>query len=394
MLSIEFIQETEDPYQSFLDSLRNKDVKRKYPRALDRFLRLIPLQLFSDNEIIVSNNESPKDLATKFADLTRKNPTLVKNIIASFIKHEKMLAENGNLSPNTVPKHIQPIHAFLDTAGIEIHWKSLYKLLPRPKITEDRAYTREEIQKMIEIAPNLTDRVIVSMFASGGFRLEAWDYFTWKDVVFFKNDDGSFKGAALLVYRGDPESNWTFITPEACEYLSLYKEKWKAITGSYPKPDDPLIRAVKFPTTRRLNAIGVKRRVEKIVRRIGLRPPLQPGKKRHPVPLDHGFRKSFNTNMRRAKVNYLDKEDMMGHSVGLEKHYERYVEEDFERFSEYQKAIPFLTISDTERLRIENQKINADKTSLEKNISNIVKESIEKIKNDLISEGWTKFIQI
>ena len=34
--------------------------------------------------------------------------------------------------------------------------------------------------------------------------------------------------------------------------------------------------------------------------------------------------------MRRAKVNYLDKEDMMGHKVGLEKNYERYQEEDLE----------------------------------------------------------------
>jgi hypothetical protein len=46
------------------------------------------------------------------------------------------------------------------------------------------------------------------------------------------------------------------------------------------------------------------------------------------VLLDHGFRKYFNTMMRRAKVNFLDEEDMMGHKVGLEKHYERYQEED------------------------------------------------------------------
>ena len=72
------------------------------------------------------------------------------------------------------------------------------------------------------------------------------------------------------------------------------------------------------------------------------------------VKLDHGFRKYFNTMMRRAKVNYLDKEDMMGHTTGLEKNYERYNEEDFERFSEYEKAIPFLTVSDAERLRLEN----------------------------------------
>jgi len=48
--------------------------------------------------------------------------------------------------------------------------------------------------------------------------------------------------------------------------------------------------------------------------------------------------------LRRAKVDYLDKEDMMGHKVGLEKYYERYQEENFERFPEYQKAIPFLDL--------------------------------------------------
>ena len=57
--------------------------------------------------------------------------------------------------------------------------------------------------------------------------------------------------------------------------------------------------------------------------------------------------------MRRAKINYLDKEDMMGHVTGLEKHYERYQQEDFERFPEYQKAIPFLTISQEERYKAE-----------------------------------------
>ena len=68
--------------------------------------------------------------------------------------------------------------------------------------------------------------------------------------------------------------------------------------------------------------------------------------------------------MRRAKVDYLDKEDMMGHKVGLEKHYERYQEEDFERFPEYQKAIPFLTISDEEKIRLENEKLKEEKSEI------------------------------
>jgi len=264
----------------------------------------------------------------------------------------------------------------------------------RESKSKDRAYTREEIQKMLEVTNDITDKVIILLFSSGGFRLEAWDYFTWKDVIFFKDGD-SYKGASLLIYRGDPESYWTFITPEACRALELYRENWKADIGVYPKPDDPLIKSVRFPVIRRLNQKGVRKRIEKIVRDIGLRPPLLPGKKRHEVQLDHGFRKYFNTMLRRAKVDYLDKEDMMGHSVGLEKHYERYQEEDFERFPEYQKAIPFLTISDTERFRLKNQQMEAEKSELEKREREIdnLKENMDKIIEEKIGQYNQKFME-
>ena len=45
------------------------------------------------------------------------------------------------------------------------------------------------------------------------------------------------------------------------------------------RPDDPLIRAVKYPVIHRLNSKGVRKRVEKIVTEIGLRPPLAAWKK-------------------------------------------------------------------------------------------------------------------
>jgi len=94
----------------------------------------------------------------------------------------------------------------LDSNEIPLHWKSLTRMYLRLTVPKDRAYSREELQKMIEISPNIIDKLIIQMFSSAGFRLEAWDYFTWKDVIFFKNFDDSFRGASLLVYRGDPES--------------------------------------------------------------------------------------------------------------------------------------------------------------------------------------------
>jgi len=81
--------------------------------------------------------------------------------------------------------------------------------------------------------------------------------------------------------------------------------------------------------------------------------------------------------MRRAKVNYLDKEDMMGHKIGLESSYERYEEADFERFPEYQKAIPFLTISDEERIKTEN-KIKEEKIKQMESEKDVLIQQLEK----------------
>jgi len=365
-ITLEKINTRTDPYQLFLDSIRSPTTQRRYKNLLYTFLKLIPNQLYIDSIGKKPKDREPKTLAKFFVDLARKDTELASNVIAAYIKEDKKRVEEGKISSQTLPNHTKPIKVLLDANRIQIHWKSLNKLMPRRESkSKDRAYTREEIQKMLEITNDITDKVIILLFSSGGFRLEAWDYFTWKDVIFFK-DGGSYKGASLLIYRGDPESYWTFITPEACRTLELYRENWKADIGVYPKPDDPLLKSVRFPVIRRLNQKGVRKRIDKVVSDIGLRPPLPPGKKRHEVQLDHGFRKYFNTMLRRAKVDYLDKEDMMGHKIGLEKHYERYQEEDFERFPEYQKAIPFLTISDDERIKLENRKLIEEKSELEK----------------------------
>jgi len=373
-ISFDEINQQSDPYQLFLDSVKANETRRKYKNQLNSFLKMIPSKIYEEILARSPPSHEPEVLAGYFVDLAKKNPTITSRIISQFIKKDCELIHKGEMSPNTLPNHVKPIKALLDANGVALHWKSLYKLYPRLKpAADDRAYTREELQRMIEASPDITDKLIILMFSSGGFRVEAWNYFSWKDVILLQNKDGSDKGAALLVYRGDPESYWTFLTPECCQTLAHYREKWKSEIGRYPKPDEPLIRTVKHPTIRRLNAIGVTKRVGKVVKAIGLRQPLPPGKKRYPVPLDHGFRKFFNTMMRRAKVNYLDKEDMMGHSVGLEKHYERYQEEDFERFPEYQKAIPFLTISDEERLLLEKQKLEEEKNELENKNTEIIK---------------------
>ena len=201
-ITLEKINERSDPYQLFLDSIKNKDTARRYKNLLQTFLKLIPDQIYQDTLGNTPDNRERDTLAEFFVNLTRKNPDLSSNIIAAYIKEDKKRAEAGELSPQTLPNHIKPIKVLLDSNRIPLHGKSLTNLFPRTERgSNDRAYTKEEIQKMLEIARDITDKVIILLFSSAGFRLEAWDYFTWKDVVFFKNNDDSYKGAALLIYK-------------------------------------------------------------------------------------------------------------------------------------------------------------------------------------------------
>lgn len=363
---IELEDSRENSYDNFVESIRSPETKRMYVRNLKMFLDLIPNSIFEDYL-----GESPKsreieDLAASFTAIAKKDITAIKQIVKAYVKEIKKDVEAGKISPSLVKNRVKPIKALLSANEIDVSWTMINKMFPRENKSTDRAYTKEEIQGMLEHCTDVIDKLIILMFSSAGFRLEAWDYFCWKDIVFFPDKNNDYKGAALRVYRGDPEEYWTFITPETCKILLLYKEEWKSRFLRYPNDDDPLIASTRFDVPHRLHQKGVRARVDKIVTKIGLRDRLKEGQRRYEVQLDHGFRKYFNTMMRRAKVNYLDKEDMMGHKVGLEKHYERYQEEDFERFPEYQKAISFLTISDEEQMRLENKTLKEEKSELEK----------------------------
>ena len=54
---------------------------------------------------------------------------------------------------------------------------------------------------------------------SSGIRIGAWDYLQWKHVSPITNDNGEIIAARLLVYAGDPEEHYSFLTSEAYSAL-------------------------------------------------------------------------------------------------------------------------------------------------------------------------------
>ena len=104
-----------------------------------------------------------------FIDLARKDMTTTKSIFKVICKRGKARGKLHQISPNTVSNRLKPIKALLSANEVDVSWKLINKMLLRRTKSEDRAYTREEIHKMIECCTDITDKVIILMFSSAGF---------------------------------------------------------------------------------------------------------------------------------------------------------------------------------------------------------------------------------
>jgi hypothetical protein len=47
---------------------------------------------------------------------------------------------------------------------------------------------------------------------SSGIRIGAWDFLKWKHVIPIENNNGSIVAAKIIVYAGEPEQYYSFIT--------------------------------------------------------------------------------------------------------------------------------------------------------------------------------------
>ena len=65
---------------------------------------------------------------------------------------------------------------------------------------------------------------IVLTMVSSGIRITAWDYLRWKHIIPIENEKGVVIAAKILVYAGDPEQYYSFITSEAYDALKNWMQ--------------------------------------------------------------------------------------------------------------------------------------------------------------------------
>jgi len=274
----------------------------------------------------------------------------------------------------TLRGYLKSIKLFCDVAEVPVAWKKIIRGLPRGRrYADDRAPTIEEIRKPAEYPDRRIKAIIYSM-ASGGFRVGAWDYLKWGHVIPIERS-GKIVAAKMIIYSGEDEGYFTFISYEAYNELAKWME-FRQQSGEQITADSWLMRNL-FDTKvrrgrgsigepRKLQTLGVKRLVERAHWAQGLRTKLKNGKKRHQYQANHGFRKWFKTRCETSGMKPINIETLMGHSTGISDSYYRPTEQDL--LEDYLKVVDLLTVSGENQLeqQIANLKAQSGQVELYK----------------------------
>ena len=361
------ISELQDPIQAFLYALKAPETKRKYPQRLKFFFDFV----FSDLDINVQ--------AREFIKQARGNDQFVYSTFIQFIIAQNERVEKKEITPGTVRNYYKAAKLFCEMNDIVVNWKKITKGLLREKqYGDDRAPTFEEISQLMKY-PDRRIKPIILIMASSGIRGGAWDYLKWKHIIPIERDD-EIIAAKIIVYSGEPDEYYSFVTPEA--YFAL--NDWMTFRESYGETisaESPLMRDMWQTTVKTddrskyhpgivgivthpklLKYGGIKSLMERAIRSQGIEKILKEGTNfntRREWKILHGFRKFFNSVLVNANVNHVKKERLMGHDTRLENNYFKPNEEDM--LSEYLKVVNLLTLNEEFKLRQRIEKLEVEK---------------------------------
>jgi len=266
------------------------------------------------------------------------------------------------LSPNTIPTRIYPLQAFFEINDIDLKWRKIRRLFPaKVKKSGRRAYSTEQVQVILNNCHDLRNKAIVLFMASSGCRVGAFPYLKLKDIHPIENCK------QVMIYSDDIEEYTTFLTPEASKAFDDYLEKRKK-DGEYLDENSPAFRKTYRLGLEKAKSV-TERTVSEMMQRVLKNSGLRENKTgaRYEIQRDHGLRKRFDTIIKQTdNMKLIHAEKMFGHStpsIPLDETYADFSVESL--FNEYKKAIPELTVNDSERNKIKLDAQNKKITQLE-----------------------------
>ena len=304
------------------------------------------LEVFLESCRSESTKEQYAYLIQKWFDYAG-HPTDPKEIHDKITGYIIKLKKQGKAYPS-IAASIVPVKTYYQINGVTLNVKLIDKLLPENRrVKTDRAYTHQEISRLLEIADERS-RVIILLLASSGIRIGA--------IPFIKL--GHLDGIKLIVYQGTKEEYYTFITAECKKTVDNYLDFRQRYGEKLNDESYFIVKQYNIRNIAKPKPVGVELlqfKLYDLAKRCGI--------DKKDIAIAHGFRKFFTTQLINSKVNPEIREMLLGHKIGLASCYYRPTTE--EMYEEYEKAIDNLTIDPANRLRKRIETLQVEKSRLE-----------------------------
>jgi integrase len=344
------IQNYEDDILAlYLFALKLPVTKDKYTRRLEQFFDFVNVE-----------GKSLEEKSSNFiSQHNKEGDQWVFNLILKFVLFHLERVNRKEITGSTLQNYIKSIKLFCEIADISIKWSKIRRGLPKGRsYADDRIPTIDEIQKLLEY-PDRRIKAIIYTMISSGIRLGAWDYLKVGHVRPIKQGtDNDIVAAKIVVYSGEDEEYFSFITSEAYHAI----QEWLRYRQSCGENIDenswlmrdlwdtsvPQVRGL-ITMPRKLKSSGIKRLIERGLIAQGLRKKLENGKKRHPYQAVHSFRKWFKTQCELGGMKPINVEKLLSHSIGISNSYYRPTENDL--LKDYLGAVEILSLDKEHKLK-------------------------------------------
>lgn len=360
-------------FENFADVIKSTETKATYTQRMRQYL-------------------SYRKFTSLDQMLKGDSASIQKDIIdyLKYLKNEKQTAYS------TRQVDCAMFRKFYSQNDITLNWDKIHNYLGEAEKTiEDRAYTTEEVSRLLSVS-GLRARVLILLLASSGLRRGAVPGLKRKHLKWIPD----WKLYQITTYLKVKQKYLTFCTPEASKEINAYLE-YRQECGEVLNDESPVIREdydvddpsqIKNPQPATNDAL--KFMMVRIARVAGVRTPHQTGENGNPtqrteVMLTHGLRKFFDSNMVRANIHPMQLSALMGHREGLQAAYNRPLHE--ELLAEYTKAIDHLTINEENKLRIRVNDLEQKEREIEKRIREQVRKEVAQafatFKPNIVQEG-------
>jgi hypothetical protein len=201
-----------DPWSLFIFAMKAPMTMDRYKTSLARFLDCLGTKREPSYECNIQ--PSLEDKARTFAKKGKADFNWAFANILKFVQFQMDRVARKEITSATVRNYVKSIKLFCDMADMPIPWKKITRGIPvGKKYADDRIPTLEEIRKLVEY-PDRRIKAIVYTMASSGIRVGSWDYLQWGHIRPIERN-GETIAAKMIVYGGEEDEYFTFITAEA-----------------------------------------------------------------------------------------------------------------------------------------------------------------------------------